>query len=473
MPSALPARLRRAVPRVRLTRRRVIAGSVVLVLLLAVVGWAVRPKPASYRTTDRFLTVRTGPGDDQEVALDTTFYVPKLASAAHPVPAVLLAHGFGGTKQSVADDAKDLADHGFAVLAWTAQGFGRSTGQVHVDSPDWEVKDAQRLIDWLATRPEVRQDAPGDPRVAAVGGSYGGGLALMLAGYDRRLDAIVPQITWNDLARSFLPESTGAAPVDGVFKKQWAGLFFGSANTGGSSADLGGAGGATGGGGADAASGGAAPTAVPSGAPSTGGAPPGSGAPGGGAPGRGGLGGLRAGNDPQCGRFARDICDAYLSIASTGRSTAEEVALLRRSSPSTVLDRITAPTLLIQGEADSLFPLSEADANARGIAAHGTPVRVAWFTGGHDGGTGPQSDIDRLRFLTVQWLDHYLTTPGPRPRTASPTRASPASTRAATASLRPASRSSTTPAPLGRPLWTVAARSRSPRAGPGPRSRRR
>ena len=28
---------------------------------------------------------------------------------------------------------------------------------------------------WLATRPEIRTDGPGDPRVAAVGGSYGGG----------------------------------------------------------------------------------------------------------------------------------------------------------------------------------------------------------------------------------------------------------------------------------------------------------
>jgi ABC-2 type transport system ATP-binding protein len=60
-----------------------------------------------------------------------------------------------------------------------------------------------------------------------------------------------------------------------------------------------------------------------------------------------------------------------------------------------VLDKIKAPTLLIQGEVDTLFPLSEADANAKGIAATGTPVRVAWFTGGHDGGAGPQTDQDR------------------------------------------------------------------------------
>ncbi len=79
-----------------------------------------------------------------------------------------------------------------------------------------------------------------------------------------------------------------------------------------------------------------------------------------------------------------------------GRPTRRPSRCCKESSPAAVLDRIKAPTLLIQGEADSLFPLAEADANARGIAATGTPVRVAWFTGGHDGGDGPQTDSDRV-----------------------------------------------------------------------------
>src|SRR5258708_6422578 len=187
---------------------------------------------------------------------------------------------------------------GWAVLAWPAEGLGRSGGQVHVDSPDWEVRDAQRLIDWLAARPEVMRDAAGDPRVAAVGGSYGGALALLLAGYDRRVDAIVPQITWNDLAGAFLPESTGAGPSQGVFKRAWAGLFFGGAST---------------------------PALPPAGRPAA----------------------VAASVDPSCGRFAADACAAYLSIATTGRATPGQVALLRRSSPATILDPITAPTLLV------------------------------------------------------------------------------------------------------------------------------
>ncbi|MDQ7906636.1 alpha/beta fold hydrolase [Phytohabitans sp. ZYX-F-186] len=341
MPAIRSARVRRALP----------AAAVASALLAAAVLWLAWPESAAYTTEEQVVSVRSGPGGDEPVDLDTTLYLPTDRSG--PVPAVLLAHGFGGTKQSVRADAEDLAGLGYAVLAYTARGFGRSGGEIHLDSPDYEVRDAQRLLDWLAARPEVGKDADGDPKVGVVGGSYGGGLALLLAAQDQRVDAIVPMITWNDLSRSFLPESTGADPVDGVFKKGWAGLFFG--------------------------------------------------------------GSAGIGADPACGRFARDVCEMYQRTATTGRATPEAVDLLRRSSPSTVLDRIKAPTLLVQGETDTLFPLSEADANARGIAANGTPVRVAWYTGGHDGGEGPRSDRDRVRFLTAQWLDYYVKGEGEAP----------------------------------------------------------
>ncbi|PZF93337.1 alpha/beta fold hydrolase [Micromonospora deserti] len=377
--------IRRALP----TRRRAVAAAAVVVLVAAAVAWVLRPQGPDVRAEAAMLTVRSGPAGDQPVDLDTTFYLPGDASADRKVPAVLLAHGFGGTKESVRADAEEFAGRGYAVLTWTARGFGRSGGQIHLDHPDYEVRDAQRLLDWLAARPEVRTDAAGDPAVGVVGGSYGGGLALLLAAQDQRVDAIVPMITWNDLSRAFLPESTGKEPVEGVFKKGWAGLFFGGGgNAGSGPAGLSGA-----------------SAAQPEGAPASAGPPsPGPGGGPGTGPGRAPAGAA----DPSCGRFAADVCAAYLRIATTGRADQAAVDLLRRSSPAGVLDRISAPTLLVQGEADTLFPLSEADVNARGIAATGTPVRVAWFTGGHDGGEGPRTDSDRVRFLTAQWLDHYV-----------------------------------------------------------------
>ena len=190
-------------------------------------------------------------------------------------------------------------------------------------------------------------------------------------------------VTWNDLASAFLPEATGAGPQQGVFKKQWAGLFFG---TGSASLGLGDALAA----GDEQAFGGRSLVD---------------------------LAEVVATADPACGRFAKPVCDAYHEVAATGRASQKTIDLLRRSSPATVLDRIKAPTLLIQGQADSLFPLSEAMANYRGIAANGTPVRVDWFTGGHDGGEGPRSDRDRTRFLTIRWLDYYLRGEGIDPGT--------------------------------------------------------
>ena len=199
---------------------------------------ALLPVPAQAATSPQVsvqrITVPGGPGVDGTVELDTTLYLP----ATTPAPAVLVAHGFGGSKDSVDGDARELAGRGFVVLTWSARGFGTSGGQIGLDSPDYEVADAQRLVDWLAARPEVQLDGPGDPRVGVTGGSYGGALSLLLAGYDRRIDAIAPVITWNDLSQALFPNaaSSAAPPVDspargsfapdGVFKRGWAGMFF-------------------------------------------------------------------------------------------------------------------------------------------------------------------------------------------------------------------------------------------------------
>ena len=119
-------------------------------------------------------------------SLDTTLYLPASATAAHPAPAVVLAHGFGGSKDSVADDARDLAGRGYVVLTYSARGFGRSTGQIGLDDPRYEVADLSTLIDLLATRRDVAARPAGDPRVGVAGASYGGALALLGAAYDRR-----------------------------------------------------------------------------------------------------------------------------------------------------------------------------------------------------------------------------------------------------------------------------------------------
>jgi ABC-2 type transport system ATP-binding protein len=58
--------------------------------------------------------------------------------------------------------------------------------------------------------------------------------------------------------------------------------------------------------------------------------------------------------------------------------------------------------------------LSQADANARAIAANGTTVAVTWYNGGHDGGSPDAATEARI----TGWLQHYLLGTGPVPSTA-------------------------------------------------------
>ena len=317
---------------------------------------APSPAPAA---PEQPLTVPVGPEPDgTAVTLDASVFAP-VGSGRHP--GVLLAHGFGGSKADLARQASDLAGRGFVVLTYTARGFGASGGRIHLDDPDYEVADARRLVDLLAARDDIRLDGAGDPRVAVVGASYGGALALMAGASDPRIDTVVALITWNDLADAFFPQNvtagappTSPAQVDrvaqpGPFKQIWASRFFGSAV-------------------ASSPRSGTGPASV-------------------------------------CGRFDPAVCRLFLTATETGQPSPELLSLLHAHSPKPTLGALRAPTYLIQGMSDSLFGLDQADATARALAAAGTPVAVRWMDGGHDGVSSTASaDEESVR----TWLASFL-----------------------------------------------------------------
>jgi ABC-2 type transport system ATP-binding protein len=358
------------------------------------------------KTENQMIAVKDGPARDQAVDLDSTLYLPEQT----PAPVILVAHGFGGSKESVVGDARELAERGFVVLTWSARGFGRSTGEIALNSPDYEVADTQQLVDWLAKRPEVQLDGPGDPRIGITGGSYGGAISLLLAGSDPRVDALAPVITYNDLSQALIPNSATAGQVpntpsanaaapDGVFKRSWAGILFAAGMGGAGFADPS----------ADAAESGSiqqnqnADTSSPLDTPQQQGAAP----PGGG--GGGGRGAAPAVGP--CGKFTPEICRAYTEMATTGRASQQTIDLLKSVSPASVTGRITKPAMIVQGEQDTLFGLDQADANARQISQAGGKVKVVWYSGGHDGGKpGPS-----LRSEIADWFDFHLRGEGKDP----------------------------------------------------------
>ncbi|MEU9579666.1 alpha/beta fold hydrolase [Streptomyces chilikensis] len=308
----------------RWPRSRVLAAAAAAVVLAGAGTWtavASGDDAPPVRHTEQMMTMEGG------VRIDTSYFTS--GPSGERRPAVLLGHGFGNDKKEVRGQAEELARNGYAVLTWSARGFGESTGRIGLNDPEGEVADVSRLIDWLATRPEVRLDEEGDPRVGAAGASYGGAIALLAAGHDGRIDALAPAITYWNLSDALFP--------NGVFKKLWAGTFI------------------TSGGG--------------------------------------------------CSRFEEELCRMYQRVAQSGEPDAKAMELLAERSPVAVGDRIKAPTLLMQGQSDSLFPLDQADAAARAIRANGAPVAVDWLAGGHDGG---DAEGDRVLARTTAWFDRHL-----------------------------------------------------------------
>ncbi|WP_052849975.1 alpha/beta fold hydrolase [Streptomyces avicenniae] len=335
-------------------RGRPLAAAAALVVLIGAGTWtALAGDGPTVRHTDQVLDLPTAPGEAATVRIDTSFFTTGSSADGGGArrPAVLLAHGFGGSKDDVRDEAEDLARAGYAVMTWSARGFGDSTGRIGLNDPDAEIADISRLIDWLADRPDVLLDAEGDPRVGITGSSYGGAAALLGAGHDDRVDAIAPRITYWDLAESLFP--------GGVFKRLWAGVLFttGSTEAGTDGTDADGAAD-----GEDAA-------------------------------------------EPGCGRFTAELCGLYERVAVAGTPDEDALALLHDRSPAAVADRIDVPTLITQGQHDSLFPLDQADAMATAIAANGAPVSVDWVWAGHDGGV---SEAGRTEGRITDWFDRYL-----------------------------------------------------------------
>ncbi|MFB7047186.1 CocE/NonD family hydrolase [Streptomyces microflavus] len=336
---------------------------------------------APYTVTPLKFTVQAG---GRSCVVDADLYRPAGVDADSPAPAVLATNGFGGSKSDGSTDAigKAVAARGYVGLVYSGLGFGRSGCLITLDDPAIDGKAASGLLDFLGgtraaddgTRADyVVQDGEGDPRVGMIGGSYGGAIQLATAATDRRVDALVPLITWNDLAYALAPNNTGArtgvtSDTPGVFKWQWTNGFY--------------------------LIGEGQPLLNPSLDPSR-------------------------FNRLDCLHFAARACET-IRLLNSGRYPADKTRAMldyaRSVSPVSYLDRVEAPTLIVQGQADSLFNLNEATATYKTLKAQGTTAKMIWQSWGHSGGQVPgELDLGEGNLETsyvgrrvLAWFDRYL-----------------------------------------------------------------
>ncbi|MFN2610610.1 MAG: CocE/NonD family hydrolase [Actinomycetota bacterium] len=282
--------------------------------------------------------------------------LPDTASASNPVPAVMRGHGWGGkgeTDTTLSSTARALLNNGYAVLTWDSRGFGASGGEANVDDPDIEGRDAKGLVDLLASTPEIAQSAPGNPIVGMTGVSYAGGIQYALASQDSRIDAIAPEITWNDLRYSLFPND--------VTKLGWTQLLFASGLA----------------------------AAVKDGVDQS------------------GTAGI------QTGSYAKEIFASEAAGLALGKPDDASKAWFATKSFGVYHNAhpISIPTLFLQGDVDTLFNLNEAWANYKIISATGAPTKFIAFCGGHVACPANVNSGDARVHedrAIVTWFDKYL-----------------------------------------------------------------
>ena len=111
----------------------------------------------------------------------------------------MMFHGLGGTRQDMYPLGRFFAT-AFASLMCDARGHGQSEGLFGLDGPR-DVQDTKELFAWLAARPEIS-----DTQIGALGISLGGGAVWNATVAGVPFKAIVPVITWTNLATALAPQ---------------------------------------------------------------------------------------------------------------------------------------------------------------------------------------------------------------------------------------------------------------------------
>ncbi|WP_370264112.1 CocE/NonD family hydrolase [Limnobacter sp.] len=128
---------------------------------------------------------------------------------------IVEGHGYAGSRQTEKSTSVDglgpsigpYTAAGYAVISIDQRGHGESGGTVRVMDPDFEGRDVATILDWAEANLDYLRYRDNNLLLGSIGGSYGGGFQMMLWATDPkgRLDAMVPEITWNDLPNSLSP----------------------------------------------------------------------------------------------------------------------------------------------------------------------------------------------------------------------------------------------------------------------------
>jgi ABC-2 type transport system ATP-binding protein len=334
------------VPTVSPFRRPLVALTALALVLTAVPAASAQQAPT---VTDHVIESFDG------TILAATLFVPAGVSDDAPAPLVLRTHGWGGSRETELGTGTlaKLVDDGYVVLTWDSRGFGCSSGEVRIDDPEFEGRDASALIDWALEHAPIATDATGDPIVGMTGGSYAGGIQLATNVVDDRLDALAPEIAWSDLRYSLYGGE--------VVKQGWVALLYGMGVATGTALGL-----------DPSCAGGPTADAV----------------------------------DPA-------LHKGVTEFLTTGRVSASTLDFFAKSSLAGFggAHPVRVPTLVMQGSVDTLFDLTDGYGIYDHVRSQGTDARFVAFCGGHVSCPDSYADADDRNYLDdaiLTWFAKHL-----------------------------------------------------------------
>lgn len=137
-----------------------------------------------------------------EVVLDAFYMYPAAPAPTGGYPAVLLVHGFGGSKNNNLSLARGFRDAGYVATSYSVRGQGESGGMFDFFTSDNLLSDLQIMIDFTKALPNVRGD-----RVGVMGASQGGIHAWNAAAYDMGARAVVSVVANGRFRENWLEDN--------------------------------------------------------------------------------------------------------------------------------------------------------------------------------------------------------------------------------------------------------------------------
>jgi predicted acyl esterase len=127
--------------------------------------------------------------------LDCTKFIPTGTPPSGGRPALILCHGYGGSKEDDMQDAEDYASDGIFSVCYSMRGQGNSGGLSNLMSTT-EMNDFIAVVNYVKNQSNINVN-----KVGATGGSQGGTIPLMAACYNPGLlRCIISDVSSPDFA---------------------------------------------------------------------------------------------------------------------------------------------------------------------------------------------------------------------------------------------------------------------------------